>query len=107
MSSLEPSRISPEEVIINSDQSSSSCLPFRYCAPWDLMLGSFRKGTVKVAGDAWHAMTPFTGHGGSASLEDAVVIVRYLAQKISESDGNIIFENCTIEKCEEALNQYD
>ncbi|KAF8025091.1 hypothetical protein BT93_F2057 [Corymbia citriodora subsp. variegata] len=109
MSSIKAIKDFPEEMkqtIQNSDQSSLSCLRFRYRAPWDLILGSFRKGTVTVAGDALHAMSPFIGQGGSASLEDAIVIARCLAQKISESNGNMVFEKCTVDKCEEALDQY-
>ncbi|XP_048131161.1 monooxygenase 1-like [Rhodamnia argentea] len=109
MSSLETIKDFPEdmkEMIKNSDRSSLSCLRFRYRAPWDLMLGSFSKGTVTVAGDALHAMSPFIGQGGSASLEDAVVLARCLAQKILESDRNTISDKCAMDKYEEALNQY-
>lgn len=53
----------------------------RYQAPWDILRKSFRVGTVTVAGDAFHAMAPFIAQGGSASLEDAVVLARCLARK--------------------------
>ncbi|KAG6659126.1 hypothetical protein CIPAW_03G011600 [Carya illinoinensis] len=41
----------------------------------------FRKGSVTVAGDAMHVMDPLVAQGGSASIEDGVVLARCLAQK--------------------------
>uniref|UniRef100_A0A165XW37 FAD-binding domain-containing protein n=1 Tax=Daucus carota subsp. sativus TaxID=79200 RepID=A0A165XW37_DAUCS len=92
----------PEEVsemVINSDLDSLCSTRLRYRAPWDLLLGNFRKGTVTVAGDAMHVMGPFLGQGGSAGLEDAIVLARSLAKKISctPTDSAIIIE---------ALDQY-
>ncbi|XP_042476302.1 monooxygenase 1-like [Macadamia integrifolia] len=43
---------------------------------------NFRKGTVTVAGDAMHVMGPFVGQGGTAALEDAVVLGRCFAQEM-------------------------
>ncbi|XP_062223055.1 monooxygenase 1-like [Phragmites australis] len=51
-----------------------------YRPPWQVMFGTFQKGAVTVAGDAMHAMGPFIGQGGSAGLEDAVVLARSLAR---------------------------
>ncbi|KAL3737074.1 hypothetical protein ACJRO7_025923 [Eucalyptus globulus] len=79
-----------KEMIKNSNQSLSSCLRLRYRALWDLMLGSFRKGTITVAGDALDAMSPFIGQGDSTSQEDAITL----------------FEKCTMDKCEDVHNQY-
>ncbi|KAF5817467.1 putative zeaxanthin epoxidase [Helianthus annuus] len=59
---------------------SLSITHMRYRAPWDLLTGSFCKGTVTVAGDAMHVMGPFLGQGGSAGLEDSVVLARTMAQ---------------------------
>ncbi|KAK3428014.1 hypothetical protein EUGRSUZ_F04127 [Eucalyptus grandis] len=95
-----------KEMIKNSDQSLSSCLRLRYRALWDLMLGSFRKGTITVAGDALDAMSPFIGQGDSISQEDAIVMARCLAQKILEFDRKTLFEKCTMDKCEDVHNQY-
>ncbi|KAI6673386.1 hypothetical protein NL676_001292 [Syzygium grande] len=67
------------EMIENSEPDSLSLTRTRYRAPWDVLLGSFRKGTVTVAGDAMHVMGPFLGQGGSAALEDAIVLARCLA----------------------------
>nr|XP_017237145.1 PREDICTED: putative oxidoreductase YetM isoform X2 [Daucus carota subsp. sativus]XP_017237146.1 PREDICTED: putative oxidoreductase YetM isoform X2 [Daucus carota subsp. sativus] len=71
------------EMIKNTDSDSLSFTRIRYRRPWDLLLGSFRQGTVTVAGDAMHVMGPFIAQGGSAGLEDAVVLVRNLAKKMS------------------------
>jgi 2-polyprenyl-6-methoxyphenol hydroxylase-like FAD-dependent oxidoreductase len=73
-------------MITNSDRESLSLARLRYRAPWEILLGSFRKGTVTVAGDAMHVMGPFLGQGGSAGIEDAIVLARCLAQKMHEID---------------------
>ena len=70
------------EMIKNSDEDSLHLTELRYRAPWDLLRTNFRKGTVTVAGDAMHAMGPFLAQGGSASLEDAVVLARCLSQNM-------------------------
>ncbi|XP_061359378.1 monooxygenase 1-like [Gastrolobium bilobum] len=54
----------------------------KYRPPWNLLLNNFRKGTVTVAGDAMHATGPFIAQGGSASIEDAVVLARCVSQKM-------------------------
>ncbi|KAH7833699.1 hypothetical protein Vadar_008842 [Vaccinium darrowii] len=69
------------QLIEGSDLESLSFAHFRYRAPWDLLLGKFRKGTVVVAGDAMHVMGPYLGQGGSAALEDAIVLARCLSRK--------------------------
>ncbi|XAR57472.1 hypothetical protein NMG60_11025628 [Bertholletia excelsa] len=76
-----------------------------YRAPWDLLFPKFRKGTVTVAGDAMHVMGPFLGQGGSAGLEDAVVLARCISQKLSPSTG---MEKLTIKRddIEKAIDQY-
>ncbi|KAB1211143.1 3-hydroxybenzoate 6-hydroxylase 1 [Morella rubra] len=67
------------EMISGSDKDSLSLTHMRYRAPWDVLLGRFRKGSVTVAGDAMHIMGPFLGQGGSAGVEDAIVLARCLA----------------------------
>ncbi|KAH7849059.1 hypothetical protein Vadar_012359 [Vaccinium darrowii] len=46
-----------------------------------MSLEKFRKGTVTIAGDAMHVMGPFLGQGGSAALEDTIVLARCLSHK--------------------------
>ncbi|XP_022770027.1 monooxygenase 1-like [Durio zibethinus] len=70
------------EMVKNSDEDSLHLTELRYRAPWDLLRTNFRKGTVTVAGDAMHATGPFLAQGGSASLEDAVVLARCLSQNM-------------------------
>ncbi|PAN06541.1 hypothetical protein PAHAL_1G270800 [Panicum hallii] len=69
------------EVVRGSDPESLNLVTkFWYRPPWEVALGGFQKGAVTVAGDAMHAMGPFIGQGGSAGLEDAVVLARTLAR---------------------------
>ncbi|KAI7738636.1 hypothetical protein M8C21_013876 [Ambrosia artemisiifolia] len=69
-----------QEMIKTTDMKSLSFKRLRYRAPWHLLMGTFSRGTVIVAGDAKHVMGPFLGQGGSAALEDAVVLARNIAQ---------------------------
>ncbi|MFS7951611.1 putative FAD-binding domain, FAD/NAD(P)-binding domain superfamily [Helianthus anomalus] len=69
-----------QEMAQNADMNSLSFTHLRYRHPWDLLTGTFFKGTVTVVGDAMHVMGPFLGQGGSAALEDAVVLARNMAQ---------------------------
>ncbi|KAK6256153.1 hypothetical protein SCA6_017458 [Theobroma cacao] len=68
------------EMVKDSDLDSLHLTDLRFLAPWDLLGKNLRRGTVTVAGDAMHAMAPFLAQGGSASLEDAVVLARCLSQ---------------------------
>lgn len=70
------------EMIRNCKLNSLHLTDLKYRPPWDLLLNNFRKGSVTVAGDAMHATGPFIAQGGSASIEDAVVLARCLAQKM-------------------------
>ncbi|KMT02648.1 hypothetical protein BVRB_9g203260 [Beta vulgaris subsp. vulgaris] len=91
------------DMIENSDLSSLSLTRLRYRAPWNLLSGNFRRETVTVAGDAWHVMGPFLGQGGSAALEDAVVLARCLAKKISNADHS---GHLSTQLAKEALDEY-
>ncbi|KAI3737235.1 hypothetical protein L2E82_27232 [Cichorium intybus] len=82
-----------KEMIEIADANSLSFSHLRYRAPWDLLTGTFCKGTVAVAGDAMHVMGPFLGQGGPAGLEDAIVLARNLAQM-------------GLDRVEEAFNLY-
>ncbi|KAK9940743.1 hypothetical protein M0R45_017386 [Rubus argutus] len=66
---------------MNSELSSLTLTGTKYRPPWDLLFQGFRKGTVTVAGDTMHVMGPFLGQGGSAALEDAVVLARCLGRQ--------------------------
>ncbi|MFS7951614.1 putative FAD-binding domain, FAD/NAD(P)-binding domain superfamily [Helianthus anomalus] len=69
-----------QEMAQNADMNSLSFTHLRYRHPWELLTGTFFRGTVTVVGDAMHVMGPFLGQGGSAALEDAVVLARNMAQ---------------------------
>lgn len=75
------------KMIEDSDLDSVSLTHLRYRPPWEILLGKFCNGTITVAGDAMHVMGPFLGQGGSAGIEDGVVLARNVAQKIG-LDGN-------------------
>jgi len=95
------------EMINGSVENSLSLTHLRYREPWDVLLGRFRKGSVTVAGDAMHIMGPFLGQGGSAGVEDAVVLARCLAPKLREvnleTNGR---EMTVVQKVGEALDAY-
>uniref|UniRef100_A0A2P2KDB8 3-hydroxybenzoate 6-hydroxylase 1 n=3 Tax=Rhizophora mucronata TaxID=61149 RepID=A0A2P2KDB8_RHIMU len=92
------------EMIENCDLTTLSFTRLRYRAPWDVLLGNFRRGNVIVAGDAMHVMGPFLGQGGSAALEDAVVLARCLAQKAKKLGAPK--ENVARQEIGEALDQF-
>ncbi|CAD6343039.1 unnamed protein product [Miscanthus lutarioriparius] len=76
------------DIVRDSDPESLNFVTeFWYRPPWEVVFGSFQKGTVTVAGDAMHAMGPFIGQGGSAGLEDAVVLARSLGRAVDDADG--------------------
>lgn len=54
----------------------------RYRLPWNVLWGDIYKGTVCVAGDAFHPMTPDLGQGGCSALEDAVTLARCLGEAL-------------------------
>ncbi|KAJ8624782.1 hypothetical protein MRB53_033312 [Persea americana] len=56
--------------------------PLRYRLPWNVLWGHTWKGTVCVAGDAFHPMTPDLGQGGCSALEDAVTLARCLGEAL-------------------------
>ncbi|CAI9114977.1 OLC1v1015810C5 [Oldenlandia corymbosa var. corymbosa] len=100
----------PNEEVEMVDKSELKLLSFtrlRYCHPWEILTSNFHKGSVTVLGDAMHVMCPFTGQGGSAALEDALVLARNLSQKVDilnhSKGGRVIISEKEIEK---AFDQY-
>ncbi|KAK7847112.1 monooxygenase 1 [Quercus suber] len=86
-------------MVKNSDLESLSIARLRYLAPWDVLRGSFRKGIVAVVGDAMHVVGPFLGQGGSAAIEDAIVLARCFARNMH---GGQVIEH----KVGEAMDEY-
>ena len=94
------------DMVKHSDRDSLSLARLRYHAPWDILQESFRKGTVTVAGDAMHVMGPFLAQGGSAALEDAIILARCLARKRHDIDIKTNGSQVIAHKIGEALDQY-
>ncbi|CAI9114971.1 OLC1v1015800C1 [Oldenlandia corymbosa var. corymbosa] len=96
------------EMVEKGELDTISLSRVRYRHPWEILTGKFRRGSVTVIGDAMHVMGPFMGQGGSAALEDAVILARNLGNKISPlddqiEDGKQIMRRETIE---EAIDGY-
>ncbi|ESQ55903.1 hypothetical protein EUTSA_v10025376mg [Eutrema salsugineum] len=92
-----------KEMVKNCDINSLYINRLRYRAPWDVMSGKFRRGTVTVAGDSMHLMGPFLGQGCSAALEDGVVLARCLWRKLGQDGMNNVFSR---KRIEEAIDDY-
>lgn len=94
-----------KEMVKRCDVESLTLTHLRYRSPWEIMFGKFRRGTVTVAGDAMHVMGPFLGQGGSAALEDAVVLARCLARKLGPDHGDLL-KDCSVKSIGEAIDEY-
>ncbi|KAE9593504.1 putative FAD-binding domain, FAD/NAD(P)-binding domain-containing protein [Lupinus albus] len=94
------------EMIRNSELKSLHLTELKYRPPWELIFNKFRKGTITLAGDSMHATGPFIAQGGSASIEDAVVLARWLAHKKvgSRESNNNNNNNITVK--EALIDQY-
>lgn len=58
----------------------------RYRQPQEVVWGNISRGSVCVAGDALHAMTPDIGQGGCAALEDGIVLARCIDQALKTKE---------------------
>ncbi|TKY68032.1 3-hydroxybenzoate 6-hydroxylase 1 [Spatholobus suberectus] len=97
----------PEEavdMIRNCKLSLLHLTELKYRPPWDFVYNNFRKGTVTIAGDAMHATGPFIAQGGSASIEDAIVLARCMAQNLHNTKKAQTEINFAV--AEEAFDQY-
>ncbi|TVU29666.1 hypothetical protein EJB05_21243, partial [Eragrostis curvula] len=76
------------EMVQNSDPESLNLVSkVWYRPPWQVAFGRFRKGAVTVAGDAMHVMGSYIGQGGSAALEDALVLARSLSRAAAAGES--------------------
>lgn len=104
---VEKTKDFPAEVQEMMERCSVELLTFthlKYRSPWEILLGKFHKGTITVAGDAMHVMGPFLAQGGSAGIEDAVVLGRSLAKikdDLSKSESEEVAS-----KVGEAFDEY-
>ncbi|BAT91360.1 hypothetical protein VIGAN_06268200 [Vigna angularis var. angularis] len=94
------------EMMRNSKLSFLHLTELKYRPPWDLLFNNFRKGTVTIAGDAMHPTGPFVAQGGSASIEDAIVLARCLAQKVFDNKNKTEETAINSAMAEEAFDQY-
>ncbi|XP_078171864.1 monooxygenase 1-like [Carex rostrata] len=105
---LEQLKGAPSEIMESvriCDMETLSLKQAAYRSPWAIYHQNFRKGTMTVAGDAMHIMGPFIGQGGSAALEDAVVLTRCLSNAINAPTNASSDEKWT-ERVGEALDLY-
>lgn len=93
-------------MVKNCEMDSLYMSRLRYRAPWDVMFGKFRRGTVTVAGDSMHLMGPFLGQGTSAALEDGVVLARCLWRKLDQGGMNNVSSSSSRMQIEEAIDEY-
>ncbi|XP_078171866.1 monooxygenase 1-like [Carex rostrata] len=99
---------SPSEIVESVRMCDMETLSMRqsaYRSPWALYHQNLRRGTMTVAGDAMHIMGPFTGQGGAAALEDAIVLTRCLSKVINAPAKASSDEKWT-ERVGEALDLY-
>ncbi|GMH02939.1 hypothetical protein Nepgr_004778 [Nepenthes gracilis] len=82
------------------------CTPQRSRAPWEILLGNISKGTVCVAGDAFHPMTPDLGQGACSALEDAVILARCLADGLTKMSTGKIKSEFDYERIKINLKKY-
>ncbi|KAG2554691.1 monooxygenase 2-like isoform X3 [Panicum virgatum] len=90
-------------VIERSETSEVFAVPLRFRPPLSLLTGSISKGSVCVAGDALHPMTPDLGQGGCAALEDSVVLARCLGKAVLGDGARSGTES---QRIEEGLREY-
>ncbi|OEL38963.1 FAD-dependent urate hydroxylase [Dichanthelium oligosanthes] len=105
LASLTALKVPPKAlaVIERSETSDVFAVPLRFRPPLSLVTASIGKGSVCVAGDALHPMTPDLGQGGCAALEDSVVLARCLGKAIL---GDGARGGKDSRRIEEALQEY-
>ncbi|MCL7051637.1 hypothetical protein MKW94_028544 [Papaver nudicaule] len=86
-----------KDAIKQSDMQSLSWAPLLFRYPWDVIFGRLSDGTITIAGDAMHPMTPDLGQGGCASLEDAVVLGRHIGNSYIRNGRTISQEDIEVE----------
>lgn len=79
----------PEQVkavVENTPLDYITASPLRFRHPWEILRGNISKGSVCVAGDALHPMTPDIGQGGCSALEDGIVLARCIAETLKNKE---------------------
>ncbi|XP_010930386.1 monooxygenase 1 isoform X1 [Elaeis guineensis] len=94
------------EMVKHCDSSSLSLTHIWYRAPWHLFFANFWQRTMTVAGDAMHVMGPFLGQGGSAGLEDAIVLARCIVQEMPMGPEGATSDREMVKRIGRALSKY-
>ncbi|KAJ3675348.1 hypothetical protein LUZ60_004390 [Juncus effusus] len=102
---LKETPIEITDVVKNCDMDTLSRKQIGYRSLWSMLNQDFRRGTLTVAGDAMHQMGPFIGQGGSAALEDAIVLTRCLSNAIN-APTDTSSDKKWVERVEDALDLY-
>ncbi|XP_057970095.1 monooxygenase 2-like [Malania oleifera] len=89
------------DVVRHADVSELTWAPLVFRYPWNVISGNVCQGTITVAGDAMHPMTPDRGQGGCTALEDAVVLGRHIGESFIRNNGQILPQETA-----EALKRY-
>ncbi|XP_026395989.1 monooxygenase 2-like [Papaver somniferum] len=85
------------DVIRCSDMTTLTWAPMKFRYPWDIIIGRVSRGTVTVAGDALHPMTPDLAQGGCAVLEDAVILGRHIGNSYIRNGRKLCNKNLETE----------
>ncbi|KAI3966607.1 hypothetical protein MKX01_011405 [Papaver californicum] len=85
-----------KDVIQHAYMPSLSWGPLQFRYPRDLLFGKVSNGTITVAGDAMHPMTPDLGQGGCSALEDAVVLGRHIGNSYIRNGGMLSQEDLEV-----------
>ncbi|TVU14549.1 hypothetical protein EJB05_38024, partial [Eragrostis curvula] len=75
------------DVVCHSDLDNLSWAQLLYRNPWSLLTSRATHGSVTVAGDAFHPMTPDMAQGGCSALEDAIILARALSRATTPAEG--------------------
>ncbi|KAL8133080.1 hypothetical protein AgCh_008516 [Apium graveolens] len=78
------------DVVSHLDLSTLTWGPLKLRLPWNVIFGNLNKGTITVAGDAMHPMTPDLGQGGCSALEDAVVLGRCIGESYLKNERQLV-----------------
>ncbi|XP_020595072.1 zeaxanthin epoxidase, chloroplastic-like [Phalaenopsis equestris] len=93
-------------MITNCETDTLTLTRIRYRAPWHILFGKMQKGTTTLAGDSLHVMDPSIGQGGSAAIEDAVVLARCLGRELQPHQIAACGCRELKRKAEAAINKY-
>ena len=68
---------------------------------WPVVSPPGSAGSVVIAGDSWHPMTPNLGQGACCALEDAALLARKLAGAVTSRGHGSYIEKTLVDFCAE------